>query len=297
MALIPAGDIVKWAYCTNGFAGHRLPEALAVLADLGYTGAAITLDHGHLDPFSPGLAAEVSSIAGICARLGLGTVVETGGRYTLDPLRKHHPTLISEDAGRRVEFLVMAMRVAADLGAPVVHLWSGVRPDGMPEAEAYTRLARQCARLLDEADRVGVTLGFEPEPGMLVADLDGYERLRAMLGGHPRFGLTLDIGHCHCVEREDLATCVRRALPYTVHVQIEDMRRGVHEHLEFGEGEIDFVPALAALRGYRGLVAVELARHSPAAPQVARRSIDFLRRAHEGARTGVAGLGRPAGRG
>ncbi|MFI7151658.1 sugar phosphate isomerase/epimerase family protein [Nonomuraea sp. NPDC050022] len=146
-------------------------------------------------------------------------------------------------------------------------------------------------------DQVGVTLGFEPEPGMLVADLDGFERLRTMLGAHTRFGLTLDIGHCHCVEREDLDTCVRRALPYTVHVQIEDMRRGVHEHLEFGEGEIDFVPVLAALRGYSGLVAVELARHSHAAPQVARRSIDFLRRAHERAGTGMAGTGRPAGRG
>jgi sugar phosphate isomerase/epimerase len=132
---------------------------------------------------------------------------------------------------------------------------------------------------------------------MLVADLDGFERLRAMLGAHRRFGLTLDIGHCHCVEQDDLGTCVRRALPYTVHVQIEDMRRGVHEHLEFGEGEIDFVPVLAALHGYSGLVAVELARHSHAAPQVARRSIDFLRRAHEGAGAGVAGTGRPAGRG
>ena len=69
MALIPDGDIVKWAYCTNGFADHRLPEALAVLADLGHTGAAITLDHGHLDPHSPGLAAEVSRIAGLLERL------------------------------------------------------------------------------------------------------------------------------------------------------------------------------------------------------------------------------------
>src|SRR5690606_40010439 len=102
-----------------------------------------------------------------------------------------------------------------------------------------------------------------------------------MLGGHPRFGLTLDIGHCHCVEPEDLDTCLRRALPYTVHVQIEDMRRGVHEHLEFGEGVIDCAPVLAALRGYPGLVGVELAWHSHAAPQVARRSMKFLRSAQE----------------
>jgi sugar phosphate isomerase/epimerase len=64
-----------------------------------------------------------------------------------------------------------------------------------------------------------------------------------------------------------------------VNVQIDDMRRGTHEHLEFGSGEIVFPPVLDALDevGYRGLVAVELPRHSHDAPGVARRSLDFLR--------------------
>ncbi|GAA2911614.1 sugar phosphate isomerase/epimerase [Streptosporangium fragile] len=268
-----------WSYCTNGFSDHRLDQALTVLAELGYTGAAITLDHGHLPPdASP---AEVRRIAGLAGRLGLALAVETGGRYTLDPWRKHHPTLLDDGAGLRAGFLRRAMRIAADLGAPVVHLWSGVRPPGVSAAEAWDRLVRQCERLLDEADRVGVTLGFEPEPGMLVEDLAGFERLRGALGGHPRFGLTLDIGHCRCLEPYDVPECVRRARPYLVHVQIEDMRRGVHEHLEFGAGEIDFPPVLAALDGFDGLVAVELARHAHAAPEVAARSIDFLRRAHD----------------
>ena len=63
--------------------------------------------------------------------------------------------------------------------------------------------------------------------------------------------------------------------PHLVNVQIDDMRRGVHEHLEFGTGEVDFPPVLRGAReaGYRGLVAVELPRHSHAAPLVAARSI------------------------
>ncbi len=57
------------------------------------------------------------------------------------------------------------------------------------------------------------------------------------------------------------------------------MRRGVHEHLPFGEGEVDFPPVLAALTtiGFAGLVAVELPRHSHAAPALAASSLDFLR--------------------
>ena len=75
--------------------------------------------------------------------------------------------------------------------------------------------------------------------------------------------------------------CVRQVAEHLVNVQIDDMRRGVHEHLEFGAGEIDFPPVLRALAdaGYRGLVAVELPRHSHAAPTVAARSLDFLRTA------------------
>lgn len=72
---------------------------------------------------------------------------------------------------------------------------------------------------------------------------------------------------------------MREAAPWLKHVQIEDMRRGVHEHLPFGEGEIDFPPVLAALTaaGYRGLTVVELPRHSHAGPELAARSLRFLR--------------------
>jgi sugar phosphate isomerase/epimerase len=64
-------------------------------------------------------------------------------------------------------------------------------------------------------------------------------------------------------------------------VQIDDMRRGVHEHLPFGDGEVDFPPVLRALAGvgFTGLVAVELPRHSHAAPALAARSLAFLKAA------------------
>ena len=77
--------------------------------------------------------------------------------------------------------------------------------------------------------------------------------------------------------------CVAAVADHLVNVQIDDMRRGVHEHLEFGTGEIDFPPVLAALEkaGYRGLVAVELPRHSHAAPTVAAESLRFLRAAEK----------------
>ena len=64
--------------------------------------------------------------------------------------------------------------------------------------------------------------------------------------------------------------------------------RGVHEHLDFGEGELDVGAALGALTevGFRGLVAVELSRHAHAAHETVPRAIAHLR-AHEPAAAAV----------
>ncbi|MDG4796279.1 sugar phosphate isomerase/epimerase family protein [Micromonospora sp. WMMD1082] len=278
----PAGtDGLRFGYGTNGFANHRLDDALAVLADLGYAGVALTLDHDHLDPFAPELARRVDAVARRLAALGLAVVVETGARYLLDPWHKHAPTLLHDDPARRIEFLRRAVAIGADLGAEAVSFWAGVRPDTVAPEMAWDRLVAGCATVLEAAGTAGVTLGFEPEPGMLVEDIAGWRRLYAALGSPAHLGITLDIGHCRCLEPLPVPDCVREVAPHLVNVQIDDMRRGVHEHLEFGLGEIDFPPVLAALRevGYRGLVAVELPRHSHTAPTLAARSLAFLRAA------------------
>jgi sugar phosphate isomerase/epimerase len=153
----------------------------------------------------------------------------------------------------------------------------------VPAGVAWERLVRGCAAVMDTAADAGVPLGVEPEPGMLVSTIAQWRRLRAELGRPPGFGITLDTGHCRCLEPDPVPECVAGVAKELVNVQIDDARRGVHEHLELGTGEIAFGPVLRALvdAGYRGLVAVELPRHSHAAPAVAARSIDFLRKAEQ----------------
>jgi L-ribulose-5-phosphate 3-epimerase len=272
---------LKFGYGTNGFAHHRLPDALRVIANLGYEGVALTLDHCHLDPFARDLFHRVSALVLDLERLGLSVVVETGAGYLLDPWRKNSPTLLEPGRDKRIAFLVKAVAIAADLGAGVVSFGGGVVPGGLPGPLAWDYLAEGCEKVLAAADASGVRLGFEPRPDMLAADLDGYDRLAARLGDPERFGLALDIGHCRCAEPQPVAECVRRAGQRLVHVQLDDRCHGGHENLELGHGEIDFPPVLDALAqiGYRGLVAVELPRHSHIAPVVARESLDFLRRA------------------
>lgn len=270
---------LRFGYGSNGFAGHRLDEALDVIAGLGYDGVALTLDHPHLDPFAPDLAGRTEQVRRRLDALGLAVVVETGARYVLDPWRKHEPTLVS-DSGRerRIEYLCRAIRVAADLGADAVSFWSGTLPAGTSPEQGWQRLTEGTEQVLAEAERRGVVCAFEPEPGMFVDTITGVTELRRRLGAPVRLRYTVDIGHLVCNEREPVPDCIRGVGPLLANVQIDDMRRGVHEHLEFGEGEVDLPGALGALIGvgYPGLVAVELPRHSHAAPAVAARSLEAL---------------------
>ncbi|HWS33921.1 MAG TPA: sugar phosphate isomerase/epimerase family protein [Actinoplanes sp.] len=272
---------LRFGYGTNGFSNHKLTDALTILADLGYEGVALTLDHGHLNPYGRNVGRKVDRIAGRLARLGLAVVIETGARFLLDPWCKHAPTLLHDDNTQRIDFLHRAVSIGADLGAEAVSFWAGVKPADVAEDVAWQRLVDGCADVLKTAEQHSVTLGFEPEPGMLVQDIADWRRLHTALGEPAGFGITLDIGHCRCLEDQPVPDCVTAVAGHLVNVQIDDMRRGVHEHLEFGTGEIDFPPVLDALRwaGYRGLVAVELPRHSHAAPAVAADSLRFLKNA------------------
>ncbi len=276
---------LRFAFNTNGFLAHDLDSALGVIADLGYDGVALTLDLTHLDPMRASRA-RVRAVGTRLRKLSLDAVVETGGRYVLDRKKKHWPTLLSppREARLRERFLERAMAVAEEIGAEVVSFWSGAAPRGLSQKAGLARLSAACRRLAQKASRAGVAIGFEPEPGMFVADMRGWRALEKLVPD-ASFALTLDLGHVHLTERRSsIADVVRANASRLVNVHVEDMKRPRHEHLPFGEGEIEFPPALAALReiGYAGLVSVELSRQSHEAPEAARRAIEFLRRMSRG---------------
>src|SRR5579883_735574 len=88
-------------YNTNGFAHHRLDDAIDILAGLGYGGVALTPDVHHLNPFEPDFPGRAAAVRDRLGRYGLRCVVETGARFLLDPTRKHQPTLLSPAAADR----------------------------------------------------------------------------------------------------------------------------------------------------------------------------------------------------
>lgn len=255
-------------YNTNGFPHHRLDDALRILSSIGFRSVGLTLDVHHAPPGKTDYVALGERLR----TLGLVPVIETGARFLLDPERKHHPTLLSDDPRPRLDFLLECVGIAATVGAPCVSLWSGA-------GDSWERLVTGLTRVCERADEAGVDIAFEPEPGMFLATMEQFDELRRRLP-HPRLGLTLDVGHLHCLEAEPPDVFVERYADLLFNVHLDDHRRGAHEHLFFGEGEIDFGPVMRALRAVaesRDLPAtVELSRHGHDAVATARRAWAFL---------------------
>lgn len=274
---------MRLGYNTNGFAHHRLADAIEILADLGYQSIALTLDVHALNPFEPDLLGRTATLRKLLEGYHLACVIETGARFLLDARRKHQPTLVSPTADERegrLDFLLQCVDIAAELGADAVSFWSGTATDDAPPSQHLQRLVDGCLSLCDHAAKKHVRLAFEPEPGMLIDTMPRFAELTARVG-RPEFGLTLDVGHLHCQGEVPIADHIRRWRSVLWNVHIEDMRGGVHDHLMFGEGEMDFPPVMHALAeiDYAGGVHVELSRHSHDAVNTARRALAFLRSA------------------
>jgi sugar phosphate isomerase/epimerase len=269
-------------YNTNGFAHHRLEDAIEIIASLGYGGVALTLDVHHLDPHAPDLLGRTAALRDQLERHCLACVIETGARFLLDPRRKHQPTLLSlaaDDRDVRLDFLEQSADIAQELDADCVSFWSGTPEDGAAPSELMDRLVDGCKRLADAAAKKNVRLAFEPEPGMFIDTMDKFAELHARVN-HPAFGLTIDVGHLVCNRELPVSKFLAEWGHVLWNVHIEDMRAGVHDHLMFGEGEVDFADVFAGLRSanYRSGVYVELSRHSHDAVNTARKSKAFLDR-------------------
>jgi len=274
---------MRLGYNTNGLAHHRPLDAIELLADLGYQSVAITLDAGLLDPYQDpaALDRQVSLVRTALDRRGLARVIETGARYLLNPRIKHDPTLMDPDPSRRavrLDFLRRAIDLAKAVEAEAVSLWSGRPVLPVEEGRGLDHLAIELKAVLDHAEKAHIPLAFEPEPGMFIDTLDRFARLDERVR-HPLFQLTIDLGHVHCMDEGNIPALLHRWRTRVVNIHIADMVRGVHDHLMFGEGTMDFGSICRALRqiGYEKGVHVELSRHSHMAVEAVRSAAAFLR--------------------
>ena len=268
-------------YNTNGLAHHAFPDACRLIADEGFEGVAVTLDHDLLRRNADGgleFRTSPAEIAKIVRHCGLRCVVETGARFLLDPAKKHEPTFFDPDAARRKmrqAYYFRAVELAAETDATCVSLWTG---QNSPSEEGnYEMFRGSLIPVMEYARSLGVKIALEPEPGMLVGTTREYDELLAVMPEADDLWLTLDVGHMIC-SGEPIYETIRKYRHRLVNVHLDDGRRGEHEHRKLGFGEINFAAVFEALTeiGFAGGACVELSRHSREAPEAVRESREFL---------------------
>ena len=275
---------MKLGYNTNGLAHHRFADAVALLADNGYGAVAITPDVNWLDPYQDAVSLnqQLKETVKTLERFEMQCVMESGARYLINPCKKHDPTLMDADGqrrGLRIDYLKRLFMMAAECNATCFSFWAGRLDEQISQEQADQRLADGILEVLPLAEKLRVPIAFEPEPGMYIQTLDDFRRLDRLIQ-NGWFQLTVDLGHLHCLGEEPIADKIREIESSIINLHIEDMKPGVHEHLMFGEGTMDFQPIIQALHdiNYPFALCVELSRDSHRADQVVPKAADFLNR-------------------
>jgi sugar phosphate isomerase/epimerase len=256
---------VKLAFSTNAYLKFSFAEAVRRLARIGYAGVEIMADVPHawpaclLDEQKQAIRAALTD-----HRLAVSNVNAFMMNAISDARQKYwHPSWIEPDPHYRqvrIDHTRRALTLARELGAPCITTEPGgpVAP-GQSWSAALRLFVEGLKPVAEHAEKEGVLLLVEPEPGLLIETADQFLEFMQHIDS-PAVGLNFDIGHFYCVGDDPVAT-VPRLARFIRHFHLEDIAATrVHHHLIPGEGSIDFRATFRAIRqmGYDGWVTVEL---------------------------------------
>jgi len=179
--------------------------------------------------------------------------VHLGAPFLMGPETAHKPGLSSLDAAgraRKAQAVYRALMVAAFLDCPAVCLTTGLPETGADPADQAAALQDEIA-VLTRGLPGGVRLYLEQEPEHVIRSA---AQMKALADAFPgRLLLNFDVGHSH-VLGEDIGAVLRDLGPRLANIHLEDIAGRVHQHLLYGEGDVDFDAVFAALHdiGYRG---------------------------------------------
>src|SRR5256714_1155112 len=262
---MPQGVERKLAFSSNAYLHFSFAEAVRRIAALGYRGVEIMADVPHAWPAWM-LDEQKQAIRAALAqhKLAISNINAFMMHAVNDPRQRYwYPSWIEPDPHYRqirIDHTTRALTLARELGASCITTEPGGPVEKGASWNAALKLFVEMLKpVIAHAEKEGVLLLIEPEPGLLIETADQFLELMQHLDS-PAVGLNFDIGHAYCV-KDDPATTIPRLAKYIRHFHLEDIAATrVHHHLIPGEGAIDFAAALRAIRavGYDGWVTVEL---------------------------------------
>ncbi len=243
---------------TQPLAHYPILDCLPVLQRLGFDGVELCMENDDLSPavVTPRFAAEVGARA-----TALFSAHSVG----------YHKDYIYDDGF--FELTKRAIALTPDFGADIL-VFSGTHKRAGDAAE-WQRMIERTRVLVDVAADYGVTLAQEFEPGFIVGSTADLLRLFDEIPS-PYLAANLDVGHVFLCDPDPL-DAIRQIGDKIVHGHVENMARGVHDHLLPTEGDMDLGAYIRALVevGFSGGLALDLYKYDYEA--IAPGAIAYLR--------------------
>jgi sugar phosphate isomerase/epimerase len=275
--------MIGLAFSSNGFTRHTLLEAIEKLAEIGYEALEILADKPHVFA-SELMPQDVNTILSALSqyRLKVSNINAncTTGYYTNPPPEPFFEPALSNPDGTlrqwRINYTKKCLDFAREVGAENISITSGRPSPGCPPEEGLKFLRDALLEILDHAHKVGVRVGIEYEPGLLIENADELGTLFQDIDS-PYLGANLDIGHATVIG-ENVPDVIRRLMPRIFNLHVEDIKKRKHYHLIPGTGDIRFQEIIKTLRecNYTHFLTVELYTYINAPVDAARASYAYL---------------------
>ena len=256
---------MKLAFSSNAYLRYSFNDAAKKIGKLGYQGIEIMADVPHawpafmLEEQKQGIRDSLKS-----NNLAISNINSFMMHAVNDSRQRYwYPSWIEPDKHYRqirIDHTMRCLTMAKELGAPCITTEPGGPVEAGASWNAGLKLFVEMLKpVIEHAEKEGVLLLIEPEPGLLIETADQFLEFMGHIKS-PMVGCNFDIGHSYCVG-DDPASTIPRLAKYIKHFHLEDIASTrVHHHLIPGDGAIDFKAAIEAIKaiGYKEWVTIEL---------------------------------------
>ena len=256
---------MKLAFSSNAYLRFSFNDAAKKIGKLGYQGIEIMADVPHawpafmLEEQKQGIRDSLKS-----NNLAISNINSFMMHAVNDSRQRYwYPSWIEPDKHYRqirIDHTMRCLTMAKELGAPCITTEPGGPVESGASWNAGLKLFVEMLKpVIEHAEKEGVLLLIEPEPGLLIETADQFLEFMGYIKS-PMVGCNFDIGHSYCVG-DDPASTIPKLAKYIKHYHLEDIANTrVHHHLIPGDGAIDFKAAIEAIKatGYKEWVTIEL---------------------------------------
>lgn len=228
---------------------YSYEEAAAFLMDAGFDGIEISAFDKSFQPreefYAPGFAARMREAMDRCGVRGFS--VSAHKDYTETP--------------EAYEIVRGMLRVAGELGSSYAIINGAIRRPGEEFDAQWDAMIRKTRELAQYAGELGVKLAVEYEPGFVIDNTELLFRAFREID-MPNVGINCDIGHVFLCDPDPMAA-IERSAPLILQCHVENMARGIHDHLVPWEGDMDLPAYIAKLRevGFDGGLGLDLYKY------------------------------------